>query len=58
MTPESRDADLTARAIAVNARLRDALVELIGIVDALRNALSTPVEEALNAPSNAAEALA
>ena len=58
MIPESRNADLTARAIAGTERRGDTLAELLAILDALRTALSTLVEPALNAPLNAADVLA
>lgn len=51
MTPDSRNAVLIARAIAANDRLGTDLVELIATLDALRSAILTPVQPALNETS-------
>ncbi len=52
MTTDSRNADLTAHAIAATDRLGAALREALAIAEELRATLSTPFEGPFNAPSN------
>ncbi len=62
MMTSPRKLDLIDRAIAANAKLGNALAELISIADAIRATLSTavetPVKPALNLPQTREEALA
>lgn len=62
MTTSTHKLDLIDRAIALNRELGVALADMIGMTDAIRTSLSTPVEAplqpALNAPQTREEVFA